>query len=65
MDNSITTIEGSSAQWDYSLTTVFQATFGMGFVLAEDFLLDIHVEPISNLLESKNFGVGVSALYRF
>ncbi len=53
----------STEEYDFHLTTAFLAGFGVGFVLAEDFLLDLHVESVEGLFTDATFGV--SALYRF
>ncbi len=53
----------STEEYDFHLTTTFLSGFGVGFVLAEDFLLDIHVESIEGFFTDATFGV--SALYRF
>ncbi len=50
-------------EYDFHLTTNFMTGLGVGFVLAEDFLLDIHVKSATSLFELDTFGV--SALYRF
>ncbi len=62
-DSSIIRINNAVDEYDFHLTTTFLAGFGVGFILEEDFLLDIHVESPGNILELATFGV--SALYRF
>ncbi len=53
----------STEEYDFHLTTTFLAGVGVGFVLAEDFLLDINIESLEGLFTDATFGV--SALYRF
>ncbi len=59
----VTSTKSTLEEYDFHLTTTFLAGFGVGFILAEDFLLDIHVESSENLLDLSTFGI--SALYRF
>ncbi len=62
-DSTIIRINTAFNEYDFHFTTTFLAGFGVGFILEEDFLLDIHIESPGNILELTTFGV--SALYRF